>query len=87
MPKTPVLNYEFTVFINETPGGHVFNYFLYENEIKFKKECHPEMPMTFYLSNEPNCSPVQSSETITLILLNFLLQNLLSSWPPQHRKE
>jgi hypothetical protein len=30
-----------------------FNHFLYENALKLKKECHPEIPWTYYLPNEP----------------------------------
>jgi hypothetical protein len=65
LSTTPLLNYE---FIHKWDSGRpcFFNHFLYENALKLKKECHPEIHWPFYLSNEPICSPAQSRETIPL---------------------
>jgi hypothetical protein len=42
-------------------------HFLYENVIVLKKiNVIRKITRTFYLSNEPNCSPAQSGETIPL---------------------
>jgi hypothetical protein len=73
-PMKPFLYCEFTCKM-KLWAAMFFYHFLYESTVKFKKRMLTGNTLNIYLSDETNCSPAQSRETISLILKDW-------SWVP-----